>query len=95
MYEEYNRLLSFCSIRHAIRAEELLSQAAIRVAAVPIPREINITCGQCILFMDEQESQVMAVLRDKNVYWAELFIRDSLNKVYEKIAEYEDFIKKT
>lgn len=92
MYEEYNRLLTFCSMRHAMRAEELLLKAGIIVTSIPVPREINITCGQCILFMAKQESLVMAVLRDKNVFWAEVFTRDSLNKVYEKIAEYEDEI---
>ncbi len=92
MYEEYNRLLTFCSMRHAMWAEGLLLKAGIIVASIPIPRDINISCGQCILFMAEQESRVMAVLREKNIFWTELFTRDSLNKVYEKIAEYEDEI---
>jgi hypothetical protein len=90
MYEEYNRLLSFCSVRHAIRAECLLMEAGIKVVSLPIPREIDITCGQCILFMSEKEDKVMKVLRDKNVYWSELFTRDGMNKMYEKIAAHED-----
>jgi len=93
MYQAYNRLLTFCSVRHAIRAEELLIKAGIKVASMPIPREIDITCGQCILFMAEQEAQLMAVIRDKNVLWTELFTRDDVNKEYEKIAEYEDNVK--
>jgi hypothetical protein len=93
MYQEYNRLLTFCSVRHAIRAEELLRKAGVKVVSLPIPREIDITCGQCLLFMADQEVQLMAVLRDKNVYWAELFARDGVNKNYEKLAEFEDKIK--
>lgn len=90
MYEEYDRLLSFCSVRHAIRAEELFAQAGIKVVSLPKPREIDITCGQCILFMAEEQEKVMAVIRDKNVFWAELFKRDGVNKDYEQLAEYED-----
>lgn len=90
MYEEYDRVLSFCSVRHAIRAEELLVKCGIKVASVPKPREIDINCGQCILFLYEQENEVMAILQNKNVFWAELYSRDGKNKVYEKIAEYEE-----
>lgn len=61
-----------------------------KVVALPKPREIDINCGQCILFLYEQENEVMAILRNKNVFWAELYSRDGKNKEYEKIAEYED-----
>jgi len=93
MYQEYNRLLTFCSVRHAIRAEELLMKAGIQVASMPIPREIDITCGSCLLFMADQEIQLMAVVQEKNVFWAKLFIRDGVNKVYEELAEYEEKTK--
>ena len=90
MYQQYNRILTFCSVRHGIRAEELLIKANIKVVTMPIPREIDITCGLCLLFMADQQAQVLAVIRDKNVYWAKLFMRDGVNKVYEELAEYED-----
>jgi hypothetical protein len=92
MYEEYDRLLSFCSLRHALRAEELLAQGGIKVVSIPIPREIHITCGQCILFMAEKQDGVMALLKEKNVFWAQLFARDGVDKNYEQLAEFEDSI---
>lgn len=88
LYREYDRLLSFSSVHHAIRAEKLLCEKGIKIIAMPTPREIDISCGQCLLFMTKDETEVMAVLRQGQVQWSKLFSRDAAARIYEQQAEY-------
>ena len=84
---DYDRLISFASVHHAIRAEKLLADSGIKVMALPTPREIDISCGQCLLFHSEYQLQLLDVLIEGKVLWSKLFSRDG--RTYEKLAEYE------
>jgi len=84
-----DRLISFASVHHAIRAERLLTEAAIKVMALPTPREISISCGQCLLFNAESQEEALAILKKADVLWSKLFSRDASGKVYEKLADYK------
>ena len=86
-YPEYDRLLSFASVHHALRAEKLLTAAGIAVAAVPTPREVDISCGQCLLFAAACEQTVLELLAANPVKWAKLFRRDAAKKMYEKLLD--------
>ena len=86
-YHEYDRLLSFASVHHALRAEKLLAAAGIRLAAVPTPREVDISCGQCLLFAAIHEQAVLELLAANRVRWAKLFRRDGVKKIYEKLLD--------
>lgn len=86
---ELNRLISFASVHHAIRAEKLLAAAGIRIVALPTPREIDISCGQCLLFNSACQEQVLEILKDGQAQWSKLFSRQQDGKVYEKLSEYE------
>jgi hypothetical protein len=90
MYEDYTRLLSFCSVRHAIMAETTLHRAGIKAILLPTPRAIGVNCGQCLLFMSEYEENVLNLLQEKNIYWTKLFKRDSANRMYELFAQNEE-----
>ncbi len=85
MYIAYDRLLSFFSIHHAIRAEKILANAGIGVVALPTPREIDISCGHCLLFIAGDQEQVISILKAEQIEWNRLFIRNIQERVYEEI----------
>ncbi|WP_312515319.1 DUF3343 domain-containing protein [Anaerospora sp.] len=88
IYPQYDRLLSFASIHHAIRAEKVLNEGCIPVAAAPTPREVDISCGQCLLFSAVNEQIIMDVLNGNSICWSKLFQRDVQSKSYQLIMEY-------
>jgi hypothetical protein len=89
IYKEYNRLISFVSVHHALRAEKVLAAEGILAVALPTPREISVSCGQCVLLKDTDIENVLEVFRRENVEWSKLFTRDVAHKIYEKIADFE------
>lgn len=93
IYCEYDRLVSLPSVHHAIRAEQLLIAAGINVVALPTPREIDISCGQCLLFLASDEAAVMDILRQGQVTWSKLFSRKAEERYYDEIASYREDAK--
>ncbi len=87
LYQEYDRLVTLSSVHHAIKAEKLLAKAGIKVIAQPTPREIDVSCGQCLLFKAGNEEKALAVLKQGQVMWSKLFARNALSRVYEEIAD--------
>jgi len=85
IYPNFDRLMSFASVHHEIRAEKLLLVAGITVMALPTPREIDISCGQCLLFEAGDQKKVVKTLHDHHVQWSKLFIRNIHDRVYEEI----------
>lgn len=85
MYQNYDRLLSFGSVHHSIRAEKLLLAAGIKVDALPTPREIDISCGECLLFMATNQLQAIKILDDHGVCWTKLFKCNIQERVYEEM----------
>lgn len=57
--------------------------------ALPTPREISISCGQCLLFQADCQEEALTILKKAGVHWSKLFSRDTSGKIYEKLAEYE------
>ncbi|WP_371369942.1 DUF3343 domain-containing protein [Sporomusa rhizae] len=88
-YQQYDRLISFDSVHHAIKAEKVLGKHGIAIYALPTPREIDISCGQCLLFMASGQDKVMNLLADDHVRWSKLFSRTHTGTayIYEKILE--------
>jgi hypothetical protein len=89
MYDQFDRLVSFDSVHHAIRAENTLLEAGINVVALPTPREIDISCGQCLLFTAAYQAVIWDILRQQHIRWAKMFSRDARQRRYEQLAEYE------
>ena len=83
-------MISFDSVQHAIKAEKLLAQSGIGCYGLPTPREIDISCGQCLLFADRQQEAIIKLFTDNRVRWSKLFSRTAAGQIYmyEKIAEY-------
>lgn len=90
MYAQYNRMISFVSVHHAMRAERLLTQAEIETAAIPTPREIDISCGQCLLFRAGDQEKLVNILQQTRIQWSKLFACDRCLKRYDKLAEYSE-----
>jgi len=85
IYPSYDRLLSFASVHHAIRGEKLLLAAGIIVVIVPTPREIDISCGQCLLFAANDQQRTLMILHDRKVQWNKLFKRNIQDRIYEEL----------
>ena len=81
-------MLSFASVHQMIKAEKLLLGAGIKVTAIPTPREIDVSCGQCLLFDAAHAGKALALLRENRVRWSKLFSRDGRRRVYEKLKDY-------
>lgn len=90
IYQEYDRLLSLPSVHHAIRAEKLLEAAGMQIVAMPTPREINISCGQCLLFKADSQAEVMEILHNNKVTWSKLFYRNAAQRLYEELASFRE-----
>jgi hypothetical protein len=86
---QYDRLLSFVSIHQALQAEKLLTQVKIGHQMIPTPRQIDISCGECMIFRAEDQATVLALLTRHQVPWSKLFSRDGLHRIYEKIQDFE------
>lgn len=78
-------MVSFGSVHHAMRAEKLLLKAGITVKDLPTPREIDISCGECLLFMATDQQQAMRILSDNQVCWTKFFKCNMQDRVYEEL----------
>nr|WP_232199122.1 DUF3343 domain-containing protein [Thermosinus carboxydivorans] len=84
--------MTFDSVHHALRAEKVLTAAGIAAAAAPTPREVSLSCGQCLLFAAADEAAVLATLAAAKVRWSRLFSRDAGRRVYELLHEYKSSV---
>lgn len=73
-----------------MKAEKILEQNEIIAQALPTPREIDISCGQCLLFMARQQAAIIQIFAINKVRWSKLFSRTTAGQIfiYEKIADY-------
>jgi hypothetical protein len=53
----------FPSVRHAMKAENILRDEGIAHTLIPIPRHISEDCGVCLRVGIGQQDQVAAILR--------------------------------
>ena len=88
----FDRLLAVPSVQHAIRAEKLLQAAGIAVEMIPTPREISLSCGQCLLFASACQEECQRLLAAGNIFWTALYQRErrplpAAGWKYEKLEE--------
>ncbi|SDE78479.1 DUF3343 domain-containing protein [Sporomusa acidovorans] len=83
-------MISFDSVHQSIKAEKVLAQRGIVAYAFPTPREIDISCGQCLLFEASWQTVILQLFAAEKVRWTKLFSRIPSRKaaIYEKITEY-------
>ena len=66
-----------------------MSGAGVAILAIPTPREIDVSCGQSLLLLAEDEPRALALLAESRVTWSKLFRRNGAMRVYEKIKDFE------
>lgn len=85
----YDRVITFRSVHDAIRAEKLLAAAGVAAEAAPTPREISLSCGQCLLLTAADEAPALAALAGQGARWHKLYRRQAAERIYELIREGE------
>ncbi len=80
-------MVSFVSVHQAIGGERVLQGTGISVLALPTPREIDISCGQCLIFSSQDEAQILKLWEEARVEWSRLFSRDGQKRIYKEIRE--------
>lgn len=80
-------MISFVSVHQAIKAEKVLAASGINVVALPTPREISVSCGQCISLPAADLEKTLNLLTEAHVQWARLYSHER-DRVFELMAEY-------
>ena len=89
------RLLTIVSVQQAIRAEKILCSAGLAVEMIPTPRELSLSCGQCLLLSAADAAEGLRLLEAAQVVWGVLYRRtpappgEPFRWEYEKLAEKE------
>jgi uncharacterized SAM-binding protein YcdF (DUF218 family) len=63
---EYSVVL-FDSTAHAIRAEQLLQRAGLRIKMIPTPRQLSSDCGMALRFNRAEEGRIAGILEENRV----------------------------
>ena len=87
LFQELERMITFKSVHHSIKAEQILLAKEYIVEAIPTPRQVDVSCGQSLLFYAKDEAKIMAIINNENILWGKLFKRDRINNIYEKLQE--------
>lgn len=82
-------LITFASVHHALRARQVLAQAGIRAELLPIPRDIELSCGQCLRVAAALRDDALTQLRRCGVSWTGVY-RPRGPRLYEQISCGED-----
>lgn len=61
------KIVTFPSVHHALKAEKLLRGEGIPVAAINTPRHISSDCGICLRFEGDLEPKIKEALKAANV----------------------------
>ena len=85
LYQELDCLITFVSVHQAIAAERILRSLALRHAALPTPREISVSCGQCLALEQAKLSVALEQLAKDKISWSKIFTRDAVRRIYQEI----------
>ena len=88
-----DRMITFVSVHHSIQAEQKILEQNLRVEAIPTPRQVEVSCGQALLFQSKNEGDIFRILHEKKIRWSKLFRREMGGQLYEQIGDYEDRLK--
>lgn len=61
------KIVTFPSVHHALKAEKLLRGEGILVAAINTPRHISSDCGICLRFEGDLEPKIKETLKAAKV----------------------------
>jgi hypothetical protein len=79
-------LITFQSVHQVICVEKLLQQENIAYEVIPTPREISLSCGQCLVIEAAQVKQVKTLLVQEAIRGWKLFRAERNRRIYEEIG---------
>ena len=85
LYQDFDCIITFVSVHQAIAAERSLKRVKIEHVALPTPREISVSCGQCLAIRQGELKEAIRLLLDEKIVWSKIFTRDVRQRIYEEI----------
>ncbi len=85
LYPDFDCLITFSSVHQAIAAERNFKRASLAHAAMPTPREISVSCGQCLVLERAELDRALKLLEEARLVWNKVFARDARQRIYEEI----------
>lgn len=71
------KIVTFPSVHHALKAEKLLREKNIPAAAINTPRHISSDCGICLRFEEDLELAVKKALQEGGVEYQGIYALES------------------
>lgn len=81
--------ITFASVHYALRARRVLERAGVQAELLPTPRDIDLSCGQCLRMSAAVTEKALALLRRQGVPWSGVY-RPLGRRLYEQIHSGED-----
>ena len=78
-------LVVFESVHQAIRAEQRLLKAGLRVELLPTPREISASCGQSLSFPADARETLLEILEQEKIVFRGIYSANAEQRVYERL----------
>ena len=78
-------LVVFESVHQAIRAEQILLKAGLRVELLPTPREISASCGQSLSFPADALESLQEMLEREKIVFRGIYSANAEQRVYERL----------
>ena len=78
-------LVVFESVHQAIRAEQRLLKAGLRVELLPTPREISASCGQSLSFPADARETLLEILEQEKIEFRGIYSTNAEQRVYERL----------
>ena len=75
-------IITFKNTNFAIKSEQYLLEAKLRVAVMPLPSQIKDGCGICLRISAEEIGLARQIIADKNIGAMVLYSRVTLNGKY-------------
>ena len=84
-----NHLVVFESVHQAIRAEQILLKAGLRVELLPTPREISASCWQSLKFPADALETIQKILEQEKIVFRGIYSACAEQRVYERLGRVE------
>ena len=81
--------ITFASVHYALRARRVLERAGVTAELLPVPRDIDLSCGQCLHMPAAALEKALALLQRQSVPWSGVY-RPLGRRLYEQIYGGED-----
>ena len=80
-----NHLVVFESVHRAIRAEQILLKAGLRVELLPTPREISASCGQSLSVPADALETLLKILEQEKIVFRGIYSARAGQRVFERL----------